>query len=62
MSQLRQQIKQGFYGDPKQDGGHHTGVDALLTHKFINHTHKYINEYIKESEKLKDSGIECVLH
>ena len=62
MKQLRQHIKNGFYGGPKRDGGVHRGVDSVMARNFIKHTHKYINEYIRESEKLKNTGIECVLH
>ena len=61
MSQLRQTVKNGFYGGPKRDGGVHGPIDACLARKFIRHTHKYINEYINMSDKLKDRGIECVL-
>ena len=61
MRQLRTQIKQGFYGGPKHDGGRHSGIDADMAQKFINHTHKYINEYISKSEVLKNRGIECIL-
>ena len=57
MKQLRTHIKRGFYGGPKQDGGRHTGIDERMARAFINHTHKYINEYIRGSEQLKDSGI-----
>ena len=42
-------------------GGHHTGITADMVKNFINHTHKYINEYIQKSEKLKNRGIKCVL-
>ena len=61
MKQLRRQIKCGFYGGPKQDGGRHNGIDENIARGFIKHTHKYINEYISKSEKLKDTGLECVL-
>ena len=61
MVQLRQHLKQGFYGGPKRDGGIHSGIDARLARKFINHTHKYINEYIETSDKLKNTGIRCNL-
>ena len=61
MKQLRLHIKRGFYGGPKRDGGVHGGIDECLARKFIMHTHKFINEYISESPKLKDTGIECVL-
>ena len=62
MTQLRDHIKRGFYGGPKRDGVTHGGVDEQLARKFITHTHKYINEYINESPKLKDRNIKCVLH
>ena len=52
----------GFYGGNKRNGGIHAGIDGCMTRKFIQHTHKYINEYIRESTKLKNSGIDCVLH
>ena len=61
MAQLREHLKQGFYGGPKRDGGEHAPIDSTLARKFINHTHKYINEYIETSESLKDTGIRCVL-
>ena len=61
MSQLRGQLKRGFYGCDKRDGGTHTGIDGCMVRTFIQHTHKYINECIRESTKLKNSGIECVL-
>ena len=62
MKQFRQHIKNGVYGGPKRDGGVHHGIDANLARKFINHIHKYVNEYISTSVKLKDTGIdECVL-
>ena len=57
MKQLRDQIKQGFYGGPKKDGGRHAGIDSCLASSFIRHTHKYINEYIQSSEKLKNTGM-----
>ena len=38
-----------------------TSIDANLARKFINHTHKYVNEYISTPVKLKDTGIGCVL-
>ena len=55
MKQLRAQVKQGFYGGPKKDGGRHKGIDSTLASSFIRHTHKYINEYIQSSAKLKDT-------
>ena len=57
MKQLRNQIKQGFYGGPKKDGGRHAGVGATLASSFIRHTHKFINEYIQSSKKLKNTGM-----
>ena len=57
MKQLREHVKQGFYGGPKQDGGRHSGIDSHLAKKFIHHTHKFINEYIKTSEKLKNTDM-----
>ena len=61
MSQLRQHIKQGFYGGPKRDGGQHGPIDSCLARKFITHTHTYINEYIEGSDNLSNTGIRCVL-
>ena len=61
MKQLRAQIKRGFYGGRKQDGGHHTGIDATVARGFIKHTHKFINEYIQKSEKLKNRDMVCAL-
>ena len=57
MKQLRAHVKQGFYGGPKQDGGRHSGIDSNLASKFIRHTHKFINEYIQTSAKLKNTGM-----
>ena len=61
MKQLRQHIKQGFYGGPKRDGGQHVPIDSCLVRKFIQHTHKYINEYIDRSDRLRGTGIRCRL-
>ena len=61
MKQLRQHLKNGFYGGNKRDGGVHSPIDASLARKFITHTHKYINEYIETSDKLKGRGIRCFL-
>ena len=48
-------------GQKKQVRGIHSGIDARLARKFINHTHKYINEYIETSDNLKNTGIRCNL-
>ena len=44
----RGHILADMYGGPKQDGGTHDGVTSELTQKFMLHTHKYINVYIRE--------------
>ena len=62
MKQVRDHVKCGFYGGPKRDGGRHKGIDGVLARQFIKHTHKYINEYISKSEKLKNRGMVCSLN
>ena len=61
MKDLREQIKCGFYGGPVADGGVYGPIDSALACKFIKHTHKFINEYINKSEKLKDTGLRVIL-
>ena len=43
MKDLREQIKCGFYGEAKGDGGVHDPIDSTLDRKFIKHTHTNIS-------------------
>lgn len=54
---VRHQIIRGMYGHTDRLGVIHNGLDSDLAPKYINHTHKYINEYVRSSPQLKHRGV-----
>ena len=49
---LRRHILWGMYGGVVEHGDIHTGVTPELAQKFINHTHKHINEFVAKTSHL----------